>query len=302
MQNFFDKGNELGGFLLILHIMAKKKDRDKAPNERRYVARYRNPARFRLDFIKENTLNRVWSLRMTRSRVVIVSIAVVASVGALLWAIIAFTPLRGYLPGALRGDLRGRYVETSLRVDSLEERMRVQNQWLTNLRAVLSGDVSDSINVYDVQPLAIADTLVAASEAERRFVRQYEEQERFNLSVLAPLAADGMVFVSPVAPTATVTGSPTGMTVTGSRGMPLSAVYRGTVVSVVTSSAGTTTLTVQHPNDFITVYTGLGDVFVNKGSRVSAGQRLGHAASSVAAIEMWHNGSELNPAEYIIGL
>ena len=36
---------------------------------------YKNPARFRLDFIKENTFNRLWTVRMTRARVVLVSAA-----------------------------------------------------------------------------------------------------------------------------------------------------------------------------------------------------------------------------------
>ena len=39
---------------------------------------YKNPARYRLDFIKENTFNRVWSLRMTRTRVFLVTAAIIA--------------------------------------------------------------------------------------------------------------------------------------------------------------------------------------------------------------------------------
>lgn len=282
--------------------MTKKKSTSAPEKEHRYVAKYHNPARFRLDFIKENTLNRVWSLRLTRTRVIIASVAIVAGVVALLWAIMVFTPLRGYLPGGLRGDLRGNYLETSLRVDSLQEQMRLQSQWLNNFRAVVAGDVSDSIPIYEPTAVGLSDSLTASSEAERRFVRQYENEERFNLSVLAPLAADGMVFVSPVASTATVSGSPTGMLVSGTRGMPLSSVYRGTVVSVATAPNGTNVVTVQHPNDFVTVYSGLGEVFVDKGSRVSAGQRLGHSSTAQARVEMWHKGSELNPAEYILGL
>lgn len=49
----------------------------------------RNPARFRLDFIKENTFNRLWSIRMTRTRVVVVSLVIAAAGLALVWAIFA---------------------------------------------------------------------------------------------------------------------------------------------------------------------------------------------------------------------
>ena len=82
---------------------------------------YRNPARYRLDFIKENTFNRVWSVRMTRARVFLVSAAIIAGGAALLWVIIAYTPVRQLLPGALKGDLRAQYIETAVKLDSLEQ-------------------------------------------------------------------------------------------------------------------------------------------------------------------------------------
>ncbi len=44
---------------------------------------YSNPRRYRLDFISENTFNRVWTIRFTRVRVILFSAVVLASVAAL---------------------------------------------------------------------------------------------------------------------------------------------------------------------------------------------------------------------------
>lgn len=239
---------------------------------------------------------------MTRTRVILVSAAVIAGGAALLWSILAYTPLRRLLPESLSGDLRQQYIETALRLDSLEQQARLNNAFLGNLTAIMADEVSeDSVMVRAAETLAYSDSLLAASEAEKNFVRSYEEEARFNLSVLSPIAAEGMVFNAPASAPVTVEALPEGRPGVYLVGADaLAAVYRGTVVGVSTASDGTSTVTVQHPNDFISVYDGLGDVFVEKGRQVAAAQRIGHAAKgSVPAFELWHKGNALDPLKYM---
>ena len=245
--------------------------------------KFHNPARYRLDFIKENTLMTLWSVRMTRSRVWIVSLASMAAILALLWVVVAFTPLRQLLPGALHGDLRAQYIDTALRLDSLEQAARLNDAYLANIIRIMEGS-ADTIPTTATAAIDIPDSLLAASDAERQFVRSYEDEERFNLSVLAPIAAEGMIFSQP-----TADGS-----------SAVSAIYRGTVVGCSMNSLGLTTITIQHPNDFISVYEGLDEVFVKKGDKVAASQRLGHLPRGGAlSFELWHKGSPLNPNDYL---
>ncbi len=260
---------------------------------------YKNPSRYRLDFIKENTFNRVWSLRMTRTRVFLVTAAIIAGGAALLWVIIAYTPVRRLLPGTLKGDLRTDYITAAIKLDSLEQASARNAAYIANIAALLQGDEMrpDSATINAV---AIEDSLLAASEAERQFVRSFEAQERFNLSVLAPIAAEGMIFTSPAAATATTETSPTkSLQISGSGTVPLSAIYRGTIVGLTISANGSSTIIIQHPNDFVSVYMGVGDVFVERGNKVEPGQRLGHAFNGKASFELWHKGSQLNPEDYI---
>lgn len=274
-----------------------KKRKSRAPG-------YKNPARYRLDFIKENTLNTLWSVRMTRTRVWIVSLASLAAILALLWVVVAFTPLRQLLPGALKGDLRARYVDTSLRLDSLERAASINQAYLENIRRVFE-EVPAESQESAVPAVDVTDSLLAASEAEMQFVRSYEEEERFNISVLAPIAAEGMVFSSPLPSAISLsdivpTNGIKGITATANAVTPVSAVYRGTVISVATGADGLSTVTVQHPNDFLSVYQGLGDVFVEKGSKVEAARRIGNIPSKGRVVfELWHKGSPLDPAEFI---
>lgn len=260
---------------------------------------YKNPARFRLDFIKENTFNRIWSVRMTRAKVIIVSSAAIMAVAALIWVVIAFTPLRLLVPGTLKGDVRARYLETALKLDSLEQAARANEAYIGSVIAIMKGE-ADSIAPSE-STVAAADTLLTAGDAERTFVERYEAEERFNLSVLAPIAAEGMIFASPVPSTATVTPLTAGGVTASQPGiLPVAAVYRGTVTGIFYDSDGRAVVTVQHPNDFVSVYSGLSDVFTAKGAKVSAAQRIGHTASGSKLIfELWHNGASLTPQDYV---
>lgn len=271
--------------------------------ERHTRSPYKNPARYRLDFIKENTFNRLWTVRMTRVRVVIVSVAAMLALVALVWAVIVYTPLRHFVPGTLKGDLRAQYLETALRLDSLEQNARANEAYLASVLAIMRGE-TDSIvpaAVPAVPETPSADSLARASAAERRFVSRYEEEERFNLSVLAPIAAEGMIFASPVPSTATVESLASGgVSAVQAAVLPVSAVYRGTVTGIYYDNEGRAVVTVQHPNDFVSVYSGLTDVFVNKGAKVAASQRIGHTAAGRRLVfELWHNGALLAPGDYV---
>jgi len=244
--------------------------------------------RWRVEIIDENTLGRLWSLRLSGIKVWLASIAVVAAIASLIAIIFMFTPLGKLLPGQLKGDLRARYLDAAVRIDSLQRVTREHNAYTQNILNILSDSMPDEAPSRQSASRNESqfDSLMSASEAERRFVRQFEDEERFNLSVLSPIAAEGMIFE---APSATEAG-------TG----PINAVYRGTVISVVDNRSDGNVITIQHPNDFISVYSHLSQIYVAKGDKVSAGQRIGlSTADKRLSFELWHNGSSLDPALYL---
>lgn len=254
---------------------------------------HRTRRRYRVEIINENTLGRIWSLRLSGMRALLAAAAVVAAIASLITVIFMFTPVRRLLPGYLPADRRGQYMEMALKVDSLARLTREQDAYTRNITAILTGETASGTTPRPETasdstgraPISV-DSIIEAGEAERRFVRQFEDAERFNLSVLSPIAAEGMIFEAPV----------TAPDVAG----PVSAVYRGTVVATHTGADGLTTITVQHPNDFISVYGNLDGIYVKKGDKVVASQRLGVSTSARPLLfELWHGGSQLDPTLYV---
>lgn len=243
--------------------------------------------RWRVEIINENTLSRVWSMRLSEFKAWIAGGALIAAIGSLIAVILIFTPIRSLLSGELPGDLRDRYTELALKLDSVSERARISEAYSANIVAILTDSVSeDDVRRRVETSVATTDSFITASEREKQFVQQFESRERFNLSVLSPIAAEGMIFE---APTATDAG-------TGN----VCAIYRGTVIALDYGSNGLGVIAIQHPNDFISVYSNLSDTYVEKGAKILAGQRIGASTTDAPLLfELWHSGTLLDTPQYI---
>lgn len=268
-------------------------------------------SRYRLQLINDSHMSTLWSFSGSRTRMILAAIVlffVITIVGA---ALIGATPLRTLLPGYLKRSQRYEMVEMSTRVDSLSRMAAVNNMYLDNMVAILNDEIDlDSIQqAYNdsIDRLKLpVDSLLATSSAEREFVRRYEQRERFNVSVLSPVAAEGMVFYPPVSTPIAQASEPSGrITYQLKPSSPVSAIYRGTVIDSYYVPSQGYTIVIQHPHDFISRYTGIGSPMVERGSKVAAGTRIGLSSSiqgtdrPPVTFEMWYNGSQLDPSSYI---
>lgn len=248
--------------------------------------------------------------RISGSRTLLVAavtLIAVAGSGAIWYLIFAFTPLGNILPMRLDPSVRNEYLQLALRVDSMQQVSELNSRYAENLRALLIDSVATDIDETTTDTIATVppiDSLMAARAAERLMVERFEASERFNLSVLTPIVAEGMVFFPPVSGVDLRSNSPTpempSTVISISPLTPISAIYYGTVVDSYFQAGTGVTLTIQHPNGFISQYSGLGDVFVVKGGKVDSGQRIGITGDKgIITFTMWRNGTPLDPADYI---
>lgn len=239
-------------------------------------------------FINDNTLNTVWTLRLTRARVWALGALCVAAIAALVVCVVVWSPVSYLLPGYMRPDQRRTTVDNTLRVDSLLAAAEVHNAYLANIVSVLC-DADQAEPFTPEAPAEVDDTLMTATANERAFVESWLERERGNLSVLSPIVAEGMLFRSPSVRAALVEGSESELAV--GRGEPVVAIADGIVVDVRGDASGSRVVTVQHSNDFLSILGGLNDVAITPGRRVVAGQLLGRAGDDgLISLNVWHRG------------
>lgn len=272
--------------------------------------RFKTHRRFRLSFINENTFNQVWTIKMTQTRVILSIMLILFAIGCIVATLIVFTPIRTLLPGYLKDAQFQKNITNSIRIDSLTTEARIANAYITNIKRILTDDIDTvaiSATPLDTATTLPIDSIIGASEIEKQFVRQFEEKEKFNLSVLSPLAAEGITFYPPIATASisTQTAEALGVRFITSRQAPISSIYNGTVVDCHYSDNNGYTIIVQHPNGFLSKYSGMAELFVANGDKIATGGRLGLSgkrdytgASLPIIFELWHNGTPLNPRDY----
>jgi hypothetical protein len=94
----------------------------------------------RLVILNEETFEEIFSLKLT-----LMNVFVVASIGAILIIfvttfIIAFTPLREYIPGYTSTKLKKDATELALKSDSLEFAIKKNEAYLESIKKVLNGN------------------------------------------------------------------------------------------------------------------------------------------------------------------
>lgn len=264
---------------------------------------HRGPKRYRLTFTNENTFNTVWSVKLSRFKVWLLTVATIVAIVCLLAIIFLGTPLRAILPGYLMPEERHTHVNNTLRIDSLQNVMNTNNLYIANLRAILSDNLPlDSIRSTD--SIAVSgDTLIAASEREQQFTRAWEERERYNLSVITPMAAKAMSFHKPVthAAVADTTGTSV-LKLTAPRHSGVAAIHSGRVIDLSYEPGKGYAAIIQHPNEFISRYGRMADSFVRKGDHVNGGQIIGLSpgnGSIPLEVEIWHKGTTAHAARLL---
>jgi hypothetical protein len=109
------------------------------PDENTSLKRLRN--RYRLVIMNDDTFDEVVTFKLTRLSVYIgISTLFVLLVG-LTVALIAFTPLKLYIPGYGEGQKAREFEILKVRTDSLEHDLMLKQQYINSIENVLKGNI-----------------------------------------------------------------------------------------------------------------------------------------------------------------
>lgn len=139
----------------------------------------------RLVILNEDTFEEVFSLRLT-----LMNVFVVATIGTMLIIfittyIIAFTPLREYIPGYASTQLKKDATELALKSDSLSNALKKNEAYIQSLKKVLTGDLDyakfnkDSIMATPIENVEKED--LQPTDAEIKLREQVAAEEKTKL-------------------------------------------------------------------------------------------------------------------------
>ena len=268
--------------------------------------------KYKLSFFNESTLEEVWSFRLSQLSVFI-SIFIFASILITLTSvIIILTPIRNYLPGYLDVEVRKEILQNAMRADSLENKILAQSRYLENIMSILSGTVSiDSIQTGDTMSYTNPNYDIPRSERESEYIKRFEEEEKYNLTALNPNPLQTEIFFYKplngiISSSFNSEKEHFGVDLTSALKESVIATLDGTVIYTGFDPNYGNVITLQHKNDFISIYKHNDILLKQIGNRVVAGEAIAIVGNTGKLstgphlhFELWHKGAPVNPEEYI---
>lgn len=268
----------------------------------------------RLVILNEETFEEIFSLRLT-----LMNVFVVATVGALLIIfvttyIIAFTPLREFIPGYASSELKKNATELALKSDSLSVALKKNEAYIQSIRKVLTGDLEyakfnkDSIMAATASE-PVSDEEMQPSKADLQLREEVEREDKYNLFEKAKPKASTVLF-PPVKGMITEKYNPANkhyaVDIALAKNTPIKSISSGKVIFADWTSNTGNVVIVRHNNGFISVYKHAASLTVSQGDAVRTGEVIALAGSTGTEstgvhlhFELWKDGYSVDPGIFI---
>lgn len=271
--------------------------------------------KYRLVFMNDETLEEKLAFTLSPLNVFVFSGTIIISLITFTIYIIAFTPLREYIPGYADVNMQRKLVQLTNEADSLSAKVNSQDLWIENLRDIINGKAGlpDSVTVagneirFDTirfSPPSVADSLLRAQiESQDRFsIDPGDEESRSGIA--------GFLFFPPLKGTITNTfNSKTkhyGVDIVAPPNEIIKSTLDGTVVMAEWTSETGYVIAVQHGNNIFSIYKHNSALLKKAGDYIKAGDPvaiIGNTGELTTGphlhFELWYNGSPVNPADYM---
>ncbi len=250
-----------------------------------------------------------------------------AALSFVTYVVLVFTPVKNLLPGYYTSDARGNALLTDMRLAALEDSLAVQEQYLNQIRSLLTGEM-------DAQPVEPADSQeitggggIGQTLAEP-VSENWEDHEQPALAVIrmpattdspSLLVPDGRQYLTSLElpALAPVSGFLSrgfdaraghfGIDIATSVGTPVRAIGNGYAIFADWSQTGGYEIAIQHADGYVSVYKHNQRLLKRVADRVRLGEAIATSGDSGEYssgphlhIEIWNNGLAQDPSLYLL--
>lgn len=269
---------------------------------------------FRLTLVDDDTHDKVWSKKFTRIGALVTAVTVIVVTIATIFCVIAFTPIRTFIPGYPDARSKHDAIKNAITIDSLENVLTKWELYSENLRRVVDGQEPlkiDSLMEVRKNPAAEAGDSRELAEKDSLLRKEVADEDRFDIKPgsARTLPIEGMHFFTPLKGVVSQ-GYDKALhpyiDITAPGNSVVMSVLDGTVISAGWNDTEGYTIRIQHEGDIISVYKHNQKLLKETGDKVTAGTPiavLGGTGSTSDGdhlhFELWHKGEAVDPTKYI---
>ena len=270
--------------------------------------------KYRLVVLNEDTFEERFSFKLNRLNVFVFSTIFAVFLIALTTLLIAFTPLREYIPGYSSTALKKEATDLTYKTDSLRQVLDINQSYLASIRKVLSGDVKTvDFNKDSIIELANAnanqgDLNLTPSKEDSLLREKVLQEDKYN--PLVDPEAVNIVLFPPVKGTISEAYNPQekhyAMDIVTTKDAPVKATADGTVIFAEWTAETGYVIILEHRNNLISVYKHNASLAKEQGDLVKAGEVIATSGNTGELttgphlhFELWSEGYPINPANFI---
>ena len=277
------------------------------------MAKENKARRFRLTLVNNDTHKHLWMLHFQRSGLLLTILSVILVFLLAAFCLIAFTPLKTFIPGYPDATVQRAAIRSAMTVDSLENVVDRWEFYAQSLRRIVEGEdpvrIDSLVRAQATRPLDEAEKArLSAQDSVLR--QQVMEAEQFGLdSRTRKLPIEGMHFFPPLKGVVSEPFDPTlhpAVDITAPANSVVMAVLDGTVIYAGWSDESGYSLAIQHDSDLISLYKHNQRLLRSSGEKVTAGAPVaivGNTGTLTTGehlhFELWYKGEAVDPAKYI---
>lgn len=270
---------------------------------------------YRLVIYNEQNYKKIFQVKLNQLNLFSATTGLLLIFIFLIFAIIAYTPVRELIPGYPDGSMRRNIILNAKKVDSLEYEIKVRDQYFTTLNTIISGKEPENIEDPGDTSFLVENVDLERSFDDSIFRKQIEEEEQFNLALSSAKKINnnisGLHFFAPVKGIVTnkfnAHENHFGTDIVSATSEVVKAALPGTVtLSAWTLETGYI-IQIQHEHNLVSVYKHNAELLKKVGNHVEAGEPIAIIGNSGELttgphlhFELWHNGTPLDPEDYIL--
>ena len=269
--------------------------------------------KYRMVVLNEDTFEERFSFRLTRLNVfVAVGLSAIFLIAATT-VLIAFTPLREYIPGYSSADLKEKAANLAYVSDSLQNVIRLNDQYLSSIKDALTGEFDpEQLNRDSILSTPITEQEyqeINRIKADSLLREEVAQEDKYNI---LPTATDNINFslFPPVKGTISdpysIEDKHYAVDIVTARNSPVKSVADGRVIFAEWTAETGYVILIEHSYGLLSAYKHNASLTKSQGDMVRAGEVIATAGNTGELttgphvhFELWNEGNPVDPSEYI---
>jgi len=269
--------------------------------------------KYRLVILNEDTFEERLSFKLTRLNVFVLTsiLAILLVAGTII--LIAFTPLREYIPGYSSTALKLKATELNYKTDSIQQVLAMNEKYYASIKRVLQGDVSavefNRDSILEAAKLDTTEIDLTPNKADSILREKVRKEDKYNLFESATTNASFVLF-PPVNGTISegynAEDKHYAVDLVVAKDSPIKSTADGTVIFAEWTAETGYVVIIEHQEGLLSVYKHNASIIKSQGDLVKAGEVIATAGNTGEFstgphlhFELWSNGYPINPTNFI---